>query len=143
MNETGVKYEGVERKRFKRLRIQGATVNFIQKHFLFYRKEYSEDFCPVVDLSRGGIRFLCRRLLSTMIKKISLQIYIPGEKTYLNLKGRIRWTSLNPSMNYRFQVGVQFNNFGEKKEHNRPETLERIIKLERKLLANNKFNTHP
>jgi hypothetical protein len=143
MNKTGKKYEKIERKRFERLKIQGATVNFIQKHFLFYKKNYSEEFCPVVDISRGGIRFLCRRLLSTTIKKISLQIFIPGEKTYLNLKGRIRWISLNPSMNYRYQVGVQFYNFGKKKEYNRPETLKRIIALERKLLANNnKFNTH-
>lgn len=135
-----MKYEGIERKRFRRLKIPGATVNFIQRHFLFYKRIYSEEFCPVVDLSRGGIRFLCRRLLSTIIKKISVQIYIPGERTYLNLKGRIKWTSLNPSMNYRYQIGVQFEPFGEKREHNRPEILERIVALERKLLANNKSN---
>lgn len=133
-----MKYEGIERKRFKRLKIPGATVNFSQRHF---KRKYSEEFCPVVDLSRGGIRFLCRRLLSTIINKISVQIYIPGERTYLNLKGRIRWTSLNPSMNYKYQIGVQFEPFGEKKEHNRPETLERIIALERRLLANNKSKT--
>ncbi len=135
-----MEYEGIERKRFRRLKIQGATVNFIQRHFLFYKRIYSEEFCPVIDLSRGGIRFLCRRLLSTIIKKISVQIYIPGERTYLNLKGRIKWTSLDPSMNYRYQIGVQFEPFGEKEEHNRPETLERIVALERKLLANNKSN---
>lgn len=135
MNDKGVKYEGLKRKRFKRLRIKGATVNFIQKHFLFYKGDYSEEFCPVIDLSRGGIRFLCRRLLSTLIKKITVQIYIPGEKSYLNLKGRIKWISLNPSMNYRYQVGVQFNSFGERKEDNRPEILERLIALERKVLA--------
>ncbi len=133
-----MKYEGIERKRFKRLKIPGATVNFSQRHF---KRKYSEEFCPVVDLSRGGIRFLCRRLLSTIINKISVQIYIPGERTYLNLKGRIRWTSLNPSMNYKYQIGVQFEPFGEKKEHNRPDILERIIALERRLLANNKSKT--
>jgi len=132
-----MKYEGIERKRFKRLKIPGATVNFSQRHL---KRKYSEEFCPVVDLSRGGIRFLCRKLISTIVTKISLQIYIPGERFYLNLKGRIKWTSLNPSENYKYQIGVQFNLFGEKKEQNRPDTLERIIAWERKLLTNNGSN---
>lgn len=131
-------YDGVERKRFKRLKIPKARVNIMQKQFLFYRKKYSEEFCPVVDLSRGGIRFLCRKLLSSNIKKISLQIYIPGERSYLNLKGRIRWISLNPMVNFKYQVGVQFNPFGEKRDNNRPEKLKRIIELEKKLLTGNK-----
>jgi len=132
-----MKYEGIERKRFKRLKIPGAAVHFSQRHF---KRKYSEEFCPVVDLSRGGIRFLCRNLISTIVTKISLQIYIPGERFYLNLKGRIKWTSLNPTENYKYQIGVQFNPFGEKKEHNRPDTLERIIEWERKLLTNNEVN---
>lgn len=132
-----MKYEGIERKRFKRLKIPGAMVNFSQRHF---KRRYSEEFCPVVDLSRGGIRFLCRDIVSTIVTKISLQIYIPGESFYLNLKGRIKWTSLNPTENYKYQIGVQFNPFGENKEHNRPDTLERIIKWERKLLTNNEVN---
>jgi hypothetical protein len=134
-----MEYDGKERKKFKRLKIPRATVNIIQRHFLFYRKKYSEEFCPVVDLSRGGVRFLCRKLLSTSIKKISLQIYIPGERSYLNLKGRIKWISLNPMVNYKYQVGVQFNPFGEKKDHNRPEKLKRIVELEKKILTNNKL----
>ena len=132
-----MKYEGIERKRFKRLKIPGATVNFSQRHF---KRKYSEEFCPVVDLSRGGIRFLCRNLISTIVAKISLQVYIPGERFYLNLKGRIKWTSLNPTENYKYQIGVQFSPFGEKKEQNRPDTLERIIEWERKLLTNNEVN---
>ncbi|MDH5467352.1 MAG: PilZ domain-containing protein [Candidatus Aminicenantes bacterium] len=134
-----MEYDGKERKRFKRLKIPRATVNIIQRHFLFYRKKYSEEFCPVVDLSRGGVRFLCRKLLSTSIKKISLQIYIPGERSYLNLKGRIKWISLNPMVNYKYQVGVQFNPFGGKKDHNRAEKLKKIIELEKKFLARNKL----
>jgi hypothetical protein len=134
-----MEYDGKERKKFKRLKIPRATVNIIQRHFLFYRKKYSEEFCPVVDLSRGGVRFLCRKLLSTSIKKISLQIYIPGERSYLNLKGRIKWISLNPMVNYKYQVGVQFNPFGEKKDHNRPEKLKRIVELEKKILTSNKL----
>jgi len=132
-----MEYRGKERKRFKRLKIPMAKVNILQRHFFFYRKKYSEEFCPVVDLSRGGVRFLCRKLLSPSIKKISLQIYIPGEGSYLNLKGRVRWISLNPMTNYKYQVGVQFNPFGEKRDHNRPEKLKRIIELEKKLLASN------
>ena len=130
-----MEYDGIERKRFKRLKIPRATVNIIQKHFLFYRKKYLEEFCPVVDLSRGGVRFLCRKLLSPNIRKISLQIYIPGERSYLNLKGRIKWISMNPMVNYKYQVGVQFNPFGEKRDHNRPEKLKKIIELEKKILS--------
>ena len=126
-----MEYAGTERRTHKRVKIPGARVSYNQKKLFFTKKKYVEEFCPVVEISRGGIRFLGQRLLTT-IKKISLRISIPEESSYLVLKGKVRWTSLNPSLVYRYQIGVQFDPYGESKSHNNPEILDRIIALEQK-----------
>jgi hypothetical protein len=65
-----------------------------------------------------------------------------AENSPLILKGRVRWTSLNPTTIFKSQVGVQFNPFGMKKGHNHPEILEKIIELEKKFLIDNKAFVH-
>lgn len=129
-----MEYKGMERRTYERVKIPGARVSYSLKKFFFSKKKYIEEFCPVVEISRGGIRFLGQRLL-TSLNKISLKIFIPKESSYLILQGRVRWTSLTPSLMYRYQIGVQFDHYGEKKGHNDPEVLERIIALEQKFLT--------
>ncbi len=136
-----MEYSGKERRKYKRIKIPGTKVNYIQIIIFFSKKRYCEEFCPVEDISRGGIRFLCRRLFSAFKKKISMQIYIPGEKSYLNLTGRVKWKSLNPSENYQYKIGVQFIPFGEKKEYNNPDTLKRINELLQKFFSQHKLNS--
>lgn len=125
--------KGIERRLCQRFRIPGATISYTRQKLLFSPKGFHEEFCPVLDISRGGVRFLTQRPLKFKAKVI-LQISVPGERVPLNLKGHIRWTSFNPGKSYKFQAGVQFNAYGEKKDQNYPGTLVKIIALEQKFI---------
>jgi len=136
-----MEYQGLDRRVYKRIKIRGATVSYKQEKFFFSKKQYVEEQHPVVEISRGGIRFLEHKPFTT-VGKISLKIFIPAENSPIILKGRVRWTSLNTTMIYKSQIGVQFNPFGKKKGHNHPEILEKIIEIEKNFLADNKFVNH-
>jgi len=136
-----MEYKGIERRACKRIKIPGATVAYKEGKFFFSKKRYVEEFVPVIEISRGGIRFLGHKLFSTT-SKISLKIVIPEENSPIILKGRVKWASSDPTKSYKCQIGVQFNPFGMKKGCNHPEILDRIIELEKKFLAGNKSTTH-
>ena len=52
--------KGLERRICERFKIPGATVSIKKKKLLFPEKEYDENRHPVVEFSRGGIRFLAK-----------------------------------------------------------------------------------
>ncbi len=106
--------KGIERRLCQRFKIPGATISYTRQKLLFSPKGFDEEFCPVLDISRGGVRFLTQKPLKFKAKVV-LQISIPGERIPLNLKGHIRWSSFNPGKSYKYQAGVQFNAYGEKK----------------------------
>lgn len=134
-------YKGINRRACKRIKIEGATVTYKEGRFFFSKKQYVEEFYPVVEISRGGVRFLGKKLF-TISSKVSIKISIPEESSPLILKGRIRWTSLNPAMSYKYQIGIQFDPFAWKKGCNHPEVLEKIMKLEQKFIVNKKSVNH-
>ncbi len=107
----------------KRFEIPGATISY---EF----KEYSEEFSPLKDMSRGGVKFLSKNPLDVNAN-ITLKISVPGERISLILHGKIRWISFIESKN-QYQVGVTFNPYGEKEGHNYPGNLVKIISLEQK-----------
>jgi len=136
-----MEYKGINRRACKRIKIEGATITYKEGRFFFSKKQYVEEFYPVVEISRGGVRFLGKKLF-TISSKVSIKISIPEESSPLILRGRIRWTSLNPAMSYKYQIGIQFDPFAWKKGCNHPEVLEKIMKLEQKFIANNKSVNH-
>jgi hypothetical protein len=125
--------KGIERRLCQRFKIPGATISYKKEKLLFAPKAFNEEFCPVLDISRGGVRFLTQKTLKNGMR-IVLQISIPGERIPLNLKGHVRWSSFNAGKSYRFQAGVQFNAYGEKKDQNYPGSLVKIIALEQKFI---------
>ncbi len=125
--------KGIERRLCQRFKIPGATVSFRRERLLFPPKQADEEFCPVLDLSRGGVRFLAQKALKFRAR-VSLQISVPGERVSLQLRGRVRWSSYNPGKSYKFQMGVQFNPYGEGKDQNYPGALVKIIALEQKFI---------
>jgi hypothetical protein len=125
--------KGLERRTCERFKIPGATVSYRKDRKIFGNEEFLEEFCPVLDMSRGGIRFLTHKPLDFQIR-VYLSISVPGERIPLTLKGEVRWSSFNPGKSYEYQVGVQFNPYGEKKDQNYPGTLVKIIALEQKFL---------
>ena len=127
--------EEKERRRFLRINIPGAKVSYFQRFLFFSSIVYSEEFCPVFDISRGGIRFGSKRFHKSL-KKVLMKIYFPDEKPSLNLKGRVRWSLFNPSNDYNYYVGIQFEPFGGRKEYNLPVALDELISLEKKFIPN-------
>jgi hypothetical protein len=47
----------------------------------------------------------------------------------------VRWISFNVGRSYKFQVGVEFDPYGQKKDQNDPSNLAKIISLEEKILS--------
>jgi hypothetical protein len=124
---------GTERRACQRFKIPGSTVNYQKSGLIFMPKGFLEEFCPVLDISRGGVRFLTQKPLKHN-SKLTVKISIPGERIPLSLVGEVRWSTFNPGKSYRYQVGVQFYPYGEKKGQNYPGNLVKIIALEQKFI---------
>jgi hypothetical protein len=125
--------KGIERRLCQRFKIPGATVSYQRERRLFPAKGFEQEFCPVLDISRGGVRFLTQKPLKFKAR-IVLHVSIPGERIPLTLSGHVRWSSFNPGKSYKYQAGVQFNAYGEKKGQNYPGALVKIIALEQKFI---------
>lgn len=123
----------VERRTCERFLVPGAVVYWKKAHLVFSGK-FTEEYYPVFDVSRGGVRFLYHEA-PEVGTAVELKIVIPGESEPFFLKGGVAWTSLNPGKSYKYQVGVQFAPFGEHRGQNSGETLERIISLEERFKA--------
>jgi len=130
-------FKGIERRTCLLFEIPGATVSHKTKKFFPSKDKYGEEFCPVLDISRGGLRFLSQ-VPSKIYKNLILKVSIPGERIPLVLKGQVRWVSPNAGKSYKYQIGVQFNPYGEKKRQNYPGTLVKIIALEQKFSTGKK-----
>jgi Tfp pilus assembly protein PilZ len=125
--------KGIERRLCQRFKIPGATISYRKEKLLSSKTKIDEEFCPVLDLSRGGIRFLTQKPLKFK-SKITLQLSIPGERIPLDLKGRVRWSTFNAGKSYKYQAGVQFSPYGLDKKQNVPQTLTKLVALELKFI---------
>jgi len=122
----------IEKRTCIRFEIPGATTGYKLDKFLFSAHgKYGEEFCPILDISRGGMRFVSQKSFK-INTKINMKISIPGERVPMAFKGRVRWSAANPGKSYKYQIGVQFNPYGEKKGQNYPGSLVKIIALEQK-----------
>jgi hypothetical protein len=130
--ETVMSENGVERRTCLRFEIPGATVSYkISKLLPSALEKYLEEFCPLIDISRGGLRFRTNQMLE-IDTKLQMHVFVPGERGALVLKGRVRWAASQQAAGYAYEVGAQFNPYGEKKDQNYPGNLVKIIALEQK-----------
>ena len=125
--------KGIERRICQRFKIPGATVSYRKEKFFSSKTKIDEEFCPVLDLSRGGVRFLTQKPLKFK-SRVTLQLSVPGERIPLNLKGRVRWSTFNAGKSYKYQAGVQFSPYGLEKNQNVPQVLTKIVALEQKFI---------
>lgn len=122
-------HKNSEKRECRRFIVPGAKGRF-------EIKGHAEESSPVLDMSRGGLKLLGKKPVD-LNKELTLKISIPGERTPLTLLGVVKWISFDKVKN-RYQIGVQFNAFGEKKGQNYPGTLVKIIALEQKFSTPNK-----
>ena len=125
--------KAVEKRLCQRFRIAGATVSYRVMRLFSSGSGSDEEFCPVLDLSRGGVRFLTQKPLKFK-SRIRIQLTVPGERAPLDLCGRVRWSTFNTGKSYKYQAGVQFHPYGLEKGQNAPQTLTRIVALETKFV---------
>jgi hypothetical protein len=124
-----MKTGSLEKRACGRFRIPGATVRMKIKRGLFRKESYGPEIFPLVDLSRGGIRFLTTSKLQ-LDKLVILKLAVPGEDESLELFGHVRWFASSPDRAYRYQFGVQLAPYGDKDGYNTPHVLGRIIAFE-------------
>ncbi len=124
----------IERRLCQRFNVPGTTTSYVKIGLFGRRKKVVEEFCPVLDMSRGGIRFLTQKLLNFK-SRIEINVSVPGERGPLTLIGRVVWASFNPGKSYRYQAGIKFSPYGGDKGQNDPDFLSRIIALEQKSAA--------
>ena len=129
--------EGIERRVCVRFEIPGATISYDKGGSLFSPPKYGEEFCPVIDLSRGGLRFLSQKNIK-VDSNLSMKLSVPGERIPLQLQGKVKWSAPSPGKSYKYQIGIQFNPYGEKKGQNYPGALVKIIALEQKFTPTEK-----
>lgn len=119
-----------KKRECKRFTIPGTTLVYKKIPGLWWgKKTYSDSVHPVLDLSRGGLKFLSQ----TKIKagsRIFVRLDIPGSKEPVEFKAIIRWISRNPEASYKYQNGVAFYAYGSGKNENPPELLSFLKQLE-------------
>ena len=121
--------EAAQNRTCKRFEIPGATVSYEFKNS-------TEEFSPLVDMSRGGVMFLSKNPFD-INADMTLKISVPGERIPLTLHGKVRWISFLEDKG-QYEVGIQFNPYGEKEGHNYPGNLVKIIALEQKFAPKEK-----
>ncbi len=121
---------GYERRTCVRFKIPGATVDYQRKTFL-PKPGFIEEFCPLVDISRGGIRFLAQKPIKPETE-VTVKISVPGERIPFTMKGIVKWSAAAEGKTYNYQIGVKFQPYGDKKDENLPQNMVKIMALEQK-----------
>ena len=124
----------IEKRMCPRFSVPGAAVSYGKLKAFGRRTEPLELSCMVVDLSRGGIRFLTRESPS-LGAKLFLELSLPGNNDPVPFTGTVRWMGEYPGEKFHYSVGVQFHPYGDGKKFNPAENLDRIIDLEDKYMA--------
>lgn len=125
--------ESLEKRICARFRIPDAEIRYKKEKSFIKRTDFIDEPLPMLDMSRGGIRFFSRELLK-FDSIVTVKITVFEENEPLILKGTVRWYMMNSDPIYRYQLGVQFLPYGEKKDQNSSQTLARIIALEQKYM---------
>ncbi len=127
-------FKGKERRVCRRFAVPGATVSYSLKKTPTSDKKgdesWDEEFCPVEDLSRGGISYIGKKPLK-INSDIIVKILIPGERAPLIIHGQVRWLSTEEDKEV-CKMGIQFNPYGEGEDKNYPGLMVKLLELEHK-----------
>lgn len=125
--------ERPERRACERFLIPGAAASYRVESFIS-AGHFTKDLFPVVDISRGGLRLLTDNILKGEAR-VTLKLFIPGDADALDLKGKVNWVAPSPERSYKYQVGIQFVPYSEKKGENSIEVLKRLKAIEERFLG--------
>ena len=129
MDNRFTEVSNLKKRNCKRFSIPGITLYYREKSFFFFTGKYSVDYYPVINLSKGGAKFLCDQRLSPG-NRITIKLDIPGMDQAQEILASIKWISKNPEQSYRYQTGISFNSYGNRKNQNSMEVLSFLEALE-------------
>ncbi len=121
----------LKKRHCKRFNILGTTLHYKKKSFLWLKREFSRDYFPVLDISKGGLKFLNNNKINAGTAVV-LKLNIPEIPATIQVKACIRWIAKNPESSYRYQIGVSFNSYGKSKNENSLKVLSLLKSLEEK-----------
>ncbi len=119
----------MKKRSCSRFSVPGATLRYKKRSKIFGKGRFDGDYYPVLDISRGGAKFVCNHRVRPGTP-IVLRLEIPDLGEAIEILGAIRWANRNQGRSYRFQVGIAFNPYGQKKKENPPGVLEKLKALE-------------
>jgi hypothetical protein len=119
----------VKKRSCDRFSIPGTVLYYKNKPRFFVKNAYSKDYYPVINMSRGGAKFLCNQRLKAGAVLI-IKLNIPGVETEPEIITDVKWISKNPEQSYRYQIGIAFNAYGTRKNENPIALLSTFQKLE-------------
>ncbi len=124
----------LKKRSCERFNIPGTTLHYREKPVFFFAGKYSVDYYPVVNLSKGGARFLCHQRLSPG-RQITIKLNIPHMDQAFEILASVKWISKNPEQSYRYQTGIGFNSYGERRGENSREILSLLEGIEKGQMA--------
>ncbi len=119
----------MKKRSCRRFVIPGTTLSYKEKKLFSFQKNYNDDYLPVLDLSKGGAKFLCHQKLVPG-KDIKVRLSIPGYDKIWSVLAQIRWINKNPEQSYPYQIGISFHSFGTAKNKNSIELLNFLSRIE-------------
>jgi hypothetical protein len=96
-----------ERRKHARFEIPGAFLSYKKRSFLSFRRNPSEAYCPVQNISQGGTKILCRLSLRPGTR-MNLTLNSPEDNLTLGLKARLVWIFPIQARDFAFLAGIQF-----------------------------------
>jgi len=121
----------LKKRNCKRFSIPGTIIYYKNKPRFFGHGKYTKDYYPVINMSKGGVNFLCDQRLAAGAQLI-VKVSIPGTETEPEIIANVKWISKNPEQSYRYQTGIAFNSYGDGKNKNSRNILSLLESLERK-----------
>ncbi len=124
----------LKKRKCKRYAIPGTTLYYKKIKLFFNSPGYSQDYFPVIDISKGGASFLTDQRIkpgSPIMIKLTIPDLVSNIDLPLEILCKTRWIARNREESYRFQTGISFNTYGDNKNQNPLEILEIFNKLEK------------
>ncbi len=122
-------FKGKEKRECYRFEIPGATLSYKKSGLLFSSPNYEDEYCPILDISLGGLRFLTQKNLKVNTK-LNIKVSYHEKDGSFHMIGKVKWIVSNPGFSYKYQVGIQFNPYGDMDGLNSSEVFDRLKTLE-------------
>jgi Tfp pilus assembly protein PilZ len=127
----------MEKRECHRFCIPGTTLFYKKTGVLGKNRDYPDEYYPVLDISKGGLRFLTNERPKIGLP-VKVKVAVPDAGYQPEIQGVVRWVSRNREKSYRYQTGVSFNAYGDRKKDNPSEILTFIQSLEQEHSSENR-----